>query len=168
MTGRRANKTTGLRYDETARLRDRETTGPRDCETTRPRDYGTAGLRDCGTAGPRDYETMRRRDHGTTENTGVLSCSQAFSVVLSCAWQCAIERDCLASEWCRCGASQKRVPRDSTKTYSPWYSTFWDVPQMRRYHAKQHQAKKRRPSKDIQRAREYRGLVLVTKRASLR
>ena len=42
----------------------------------------------------------------------------------------------LASEVVRCGASQKRVPRDSTKTYSPWYSTFWDVPQMCHYHAK--------------------------------
>ena len=42
----------------------------------------------------------------------------------------------LVGEVVRCGASQKRVPRDSTKTYSPWYSTFWDVPQMRRYHDK--------------------------------
>ncbi len=42
----------------------------------------------------------------------------------------------LVSEWCRCGTSQKRVPRDSTKAYRPWYSTFWDVPQMCRYHTK--------------------------------
>ena len=45
-------------------------------------------------------------------------------------------KNCLASEVVRCGASQKRVPRDSTKTYSPWYSTFWDVPQIAAYHAK--------------------------------
>ena len=62
--------------------------------------------------------------------------SQVFPVVLSCARLCVAVRGSLASEWCRCGASQKRVPRDSTKTYSPWYSTFWDVPQMRRYHDK--------------------------------
>ncbi len=96
----------------------------RDCGTTRPRDSETTG--------PRDSETTRQRDDGTTrrlKNTGVLRRSQAFSAVRGSARR-------LASEWCRCGASQKRVPRDSTKAYSPWYSTFWDVPQMRRYHAK--------------------------------
>ena len=44
------------------------------------------------------------------------------------------KRDEFLSEGVRCGASQKRVPRDSTKAYSPWYSTFWDVPQMTPYH----------------------------------
>ena len=87
----------------------------------RLRDNGTTGLRDCETTGP-------------LKNTGVLRRSQAFPVVRGSAWLCVAVRGSLASEWCRCGASQKRVPRDSTKTYSPWYSTFWDVPQMTPYH----------------------------------
>ena len=37
---------------------------------------------------------------------------------------------------CRCVLSQKRVPWDSTKTYSPRHSTFWDGTQMRPYAAK--------------------------------
>ena len=125
MAGRRADETAGRRDDEiagrrdngTTRRRDNGTTGPRDHGTTRPRDRGTAGLQDCKTA-----EKHRR--------------SQAFPGVLSRAWLCVAARGSLASEWCRCGASQKRVPRDSTKTYSPWYFTFRDVPQMRRYHVK--------------------------------
>ena len=131
-----------------------------------PRDNEIAGQRDDETTGRRDDETTRLRD---CETTGKHRRSQAFSGILSRAWLCVAVRGSLTSEWCRCGASQKRVPRDSTKAYSPWYSTFGDVPQMRRYHVKlSHKAKKRRPSKDIQLAREYRDLVLVTKRASLR
>ena len=42
----------------------------------------------------------------------------------------------LLSEWCRCGASQKKPSRDSTLTYSPRGFTFRDVPQMRHYHNK--------------------------------
>ena len=42
----------------------------------------------------------------------------------------------LVGEGVRCGASQKKAPRDSTKTYSPWCFTFWDVPQIAPYHTK--------------------------------
>ena len=59
MTGKRANKTTGLR----------------DCETARQRDYETARLRD-------------RETTELLKNSGVLRRSQAFSVVRGCAWLC--------------------------------------------------------------------------------
>ena len=101
-------------------------TGRRANETTRPRDDETTRLR--------NDENTERRDDRTAEKHRR---SQAFSVILSHSQLCEAVRGSLVSEWCRCGASQKRVPRDSTKTYSPWYFTFWDVPQMRRYHAKQ-------------------------------
>ena len=102
-----------------AMQQDDGTTRPRDYETTRPRDYETTGLRDHGTARPLDNRK-----------------TQAFSGIPRRSQSCVAVRGSLASEWCRCGASQKIVPRDSTKTYSPWHVTFWDVPQMRRYHAK--------------------------------
>ena len=40
------------------------------------------------------------------------------------------------SEVVRCGASQKKSPRDSTKSYSPRTLTFSDVPQIAAYHKK--------------------------------
>ncbi|MBR2975609.1 MAG: hypothetical protein IKC57_02040 [Alistipes sp.] len=42
----------------------------------------------------------------------------------------------LLSKVVRCGASQKKTPRDSTKTYSPRGLTFWDVPQIAAFHDK--------------------------------
>ena len=99
------------------RTRERETTRTRDNETTGLRDHETARLRDCET-----YEKHSR--------------SQAFSGVLSCSQSCVAVRGSLASEWCSSVLSQKRVPWDSTKTYSPRHSTFWDRTLMRRYHAK--------------------------------
>ena len=42
----------------------------------------------------------------------------------------------LSSKAVRCGASQKKTPRDSTKTYSPRGLTFWDVPQITAFHDK--------------------------------
>ena len=100
---------------------------------TRTRDCGTTRRRDDETTRQRDHETTGRRDDETAKNPGVLSHSQAFSVVRGCARLCEVA---WRQKGCRCGASQKRAPRDSTKTYSPWCFTFWDVPQMRPYHAK--------------------------------
>ena len=41
------------------------------------------------------------------------------------------------AEFCdECGASQKKSPRDSTKSYSPRTLTFSDVPQIAAYHKK--------------------------------
>ena len=40
------------------------------------------------------------------------------------------------SEWCGSGASQKKPPKDSTKTYSLGRFTFRDVPQIAAYHKK--------------------------------
>ena len=120
-TGQRDNGTTRLRDDETARLRDCETTGRRDCETT--------GRRDCGTTGRRDDETAEK----TQAFSGILRRSQAFSVVRGSALSSVIV---WRQKGCRCVLSQKRVPWDSTKTYSPRHSTFWDRTQMRPYHAK--------------------------------
>ena len=42
----------------------------------------------------------------------------------------------LLSKVMRCGASQKKTPRDSTKTYSPRGLAFWDVPQIAAFHNK--------------------------------
>ena len=84
-TGRRANGTTRLRDDGTTGQRDHETTGRRDCETAGRRDDETTGLRDNGTARQRDHETTRKHRH-----------SQAFSGILSCAWQCV-------AAWCQSG-----------------------------------------------------------------
>ena len=42
----------------------------------------------------------------------------------------------LLSKAVRCGASQKKTPRDSTKTYSPRGLAFWDVPQIAAFHNK--------------------------------
>ena len=42
----------------------------------------------------------------------------------------------LLSKVVRCGTSQKKTPRDSTKTYSPRGLTFWDVPQIAAFHNK--------------------------------
>ena len=121
------------RDDGTTGLRDDETTGPRDHGTTGPRDDETTGRRDDGTTGRRD--TLKKHSRSQAFS-GILRRSQAFSGILRHSQSCEAVRGSLASEWCRCGASQKRAPRDSTKTYSPWRFTFWDVPQMRRYHAK--------------------------------
>ena len=44
----------------------------------------------------------------------------------------------LLSKVVRCGASQKKTPRDSTKTYSPRGLAFWDVPQIAAFHGKLH------------------------------
>ena len=41
-----------------------------------------------------------------------------------------------SSEAVRCGASQKKYRRDSTKTYSPTIFTYSDVPQIAAYHEK--------------------------------
>ena len=60
------------------------------CGTTELRDDGMTRLRDNETAGLRDHETTRLRDYGTTENTGILSRSQAFSVVRGCARQLGV------------------------------------------------------------------------------
>ena len=112
----------------------------RDHETTRPRDHETTRLRDLKEAG-------NARNIPSSRSPEVPRKTQSFSVVLSRSQLYAAVRGSLVSEWCRCGASQKRVPRDSTKTYSPWYFTFWDVPQMRRYHTKlSHQAIRSSPS----------------------
>ena len=40
------------------------------------------------------------------------------------------------SEWCGSGASQKKTPKDSTRSYSLWCLTFRDVPLTRHYHKK--------------------------------
>ena len=40
------------------------------------------------------------------------------------------------SEGVRLGLSQKKIPRDSTMTYSPWGLTFSDGPRMAPYHKK--------------------------------
>ena len=74
--------------------------------------------------------TTRLRDHGTPEKHRR---SQAFPGVLSRARLCG---GSLTSERCSSVLSQKRVPWDSTKTYSPRHSTFWDRALMRRYHVK--------------------------------
>ncbi len=114
-----------------------------------------ARQQDHKTARQRDNETARQRKHKkkrghrpqypevpqkTQPFSGFLSRSQSFSVFLSCARQCATTT--LPSEMnfcqkgCRCVLSQKRVPWDSTKTYSPRHSTFWDGTLMRPYTAK--------------------------------
>ena len=69
--------------------------------------------RDNETRGGREDETTGRRDNGTTR----LLKTQAFSGILrhSQSWGLRVAvRGSLTSEWCRCGASQKKAPRDST------------------------------------------------------
>ena len=118
--------------DETARQRDCGTTGQRDDETTRQRDDETTGRR--------DHKKKARASPAISRSPEVPKSrkkkAQAFSVILSRSQSCVAVRGSLASEWCRCVLSQKRVPWDSTKTYSPRHSTFWDRTLMRRYHAK--------------------------------
>ena len=58
--------------------------------TTGLRDHGTTRQRDSGTTKPRDYETTRLRYYETAKNTAVLSRSQAFSGILSCAGQLGV------------------------------------------------------------------------------
>ncbi len=60
----------------------------------------------------------------------------SLNSLLTARYHHAPKRDEFLSEGVRCGASQKKAPRDSTKTYSPWCFTFWDVPQIAPYHAK--------------------------------
>ena len=83
------------RDDGTTGRRDGETAGLRDCGTTGLRDHGTTRLRDHGTTRLRDVETARLRDYGTTEKHRR---SQAFSVVLSCAWQLGVR---VVQMWCQ-------------------------------------------------------------------
>ncbi len=138
MAGKRANKTAGQRdrgttrrrYDETARQRDNEKTRQQDNKTTRRRDDETTRLRKmrASPAISRSLEVPKSRKN--------LRRSQAFPGILSHSQPCAVVRGSLASEGVRCGASQKKAPRDSTKTYSPWCFTFWDVPQIAPYHVK--------------------------------
>ena len=83
------------------------------------RDYETAGLRDCGTTRPQD----------TLKNTGVLSRSQSFPVVLSSAWQLGVRVVQMwyqVEVWLDGGVLGRTSPFGQTSL----------VPQMRRYHAK--------------------------------
>ena len=99
----------------------------RDDEIARPRDDETTGLQDHGTARPRDCGTAR-----LLKNTGVLSHSQAFSVMRGCARLCE-------AAWRQSGAAVPPIKRlgwmDSTLTYIP-FSPMIEAALMRRYHDK--------------------------------
>ena len=84
------------------------------------RAYETARPRDHETARPRDDETTGPRDHGTTEKPRR---SQAFSVILSRAWQCAIAT--LPSEMNFC---QKGLDVVLSRKMTGWGCTWAYIP----------------------------------------
>ena len=163
-TGRRDGGTARLQDDETTRQRDNETTGPRDHGTARPQKK--CGHRPQYPEVPKSRSPVKKPSRsqscvaargslasewcrcGAKSKFGWMGVYLAYipiqtnelgaaDVPLSRQGRCAaITPSCLVGEVVRCGASQKKAPRDSTKTYSPWCFTFWDVPQMRPYHAK--------------------------------
>ena len=146
--------------DWEARQQDDERMRPRDCETARRRDDETARLRDCETAEKhrrsqafsvvlsRSQLCVAVRGSLASEGCRVLHSAKMPSmgstkayVPLTAFFVRGRNRPLITTRawWekgCRCVLSQKRVPWDSTKTYSPRYSTFWDRTQMRPYHAK--------------------------------
>mgnify|MGYP003289457923 CR=1 FL=1 len=105
-TGERANTRTGERANERTSERANGRTRERANERTSERTNGAfvrSVVRLFGESRPQDHETTGLRDDETArrrKNTVFLSRSQAFSAVLSSAWQCVAVR----GAWCQSGA----------------------------------------------------------------
>ena len=80
----------------------------------------------------------------TRIRSSVIGCGCHFSTLNKSKWRghlsakrCPLLQEInLLSEVVRCGATQKKPPRDSTKPYSPRRFTFSEVPQIAAYHNK--------------------------------